>query len=122
MIIKKGVIDEVFLSQDIGIKVDIAALIDYINCNFDAQSSYECETSKLMGLNRADDVNYETLSEIGEERLNQPVLVAEIDSHEWIIDGNHRLLRRHELGMKMTRYIPIDAKQLDPFVSEFSWH
>ncbi|MEJ2076361.1 MAG: hypothetical protein P8X79_23215 [Reinekea sp.] len=99
MIIDKGVDDEVLVLQTFGIQIDIAALIEEINSNSDQFLIHECETEILLGINRTDGINVEVLR---------------------VIDGNHRLLKRQELGRKMTNYIPINGSQLDPFVSEFS--
>ncbi|MEJ2046345.1 MAG: ParB/Srx family N-terminal domain-containing protein [Reinekea sp.] len=120
MIIDKGVDDEVLVLQTFGIQIDIAALIEEINSNSDQFLIHECETEILLGINRTDGINVEVLKNIKEARLNQPILVTAIDDSEWVIDGNHRLLKRQELGRKMTNYIPINGSQLDPFVSEFS--
>jgi len=121
MILEKSADDEVLVLQVFGIQIDISGLIEHINNNPSRHQICECETHKLLKLNRTDGINRETLSQIKESRLNQPVLVAAIDEYEWIIDGNHRLLKRLELGKETTPYIPINGVQLDQFVSEFSW-
>ncbi len=122
MIIYKGVADEVIVLQTFGIQINIAALIDDININADQYQISECETNRLLSINRTDGINTEMIAKMDEFRLNQPVLITAIDSHEWVIDGNHRLLKRHALGKETTLYISINGQQLDPFVSEFSWH
>lgn len=121
MIIDKGVDDEIIVLQTFGIQINIADLIDDINRNSDRYPIRECETDALLGINRTDGINTEILENISQARLNQPILITAIDGYEWIIDGNHRLLKRYELGKKITNYIPINCDQLDPFVSEFSW-
>ena len=120
MILEKGVSDEVLVLQVFSIQIDVAALIEHINNNESHYQVCECSTDRLLELNRADGINRDTLSKMSEARLNQPVLVTKIDDYEWVIDGNHRLLKRQELLKEVTSYIPIDGTSLDPFVSEFS--
>ena len=121
MIIEKGADDEVLVLQTFGIKINISGLIDYINRNSSVFQIKECDTGVLLSINRTDGINSKNLKQISEMRLEQPVLVTAIDEHQWLIDGNHRLLKRHELGKQTTNYIPINGGELDPFVSEFSW-
>lgn len=118
MIIDKGVVDESLVLQTFGIQINIAALIEEINSHSDQYQVHECETGILIGINRTDGINVEVLKNMNEARLNQPILITAINGYEWVIDGNHRLLKRHELEKKMTNYIPINGNQLDPFVSE----
>lgn len=120
MIIEKGAVDEVFLLKNLGIQIDIASLIEHINNNENLYPIYECPTNKLLKLNKTDGINHETLSRISALRLEQPILVTKIDDHEWIIDGNHRLLKRHKLAKEITHYILLSGAQLDQFVSAFS--
>lgn len=119
MIIDKGVADEILVLKTFGIQINIAALIDEINIDRNQYQIHECETDILLGINRTDGINVEVLINMEDARLNQPVLVTSIDGYEWVIDGNHRLLKRHELRKEMTNYIPINGKQLGPFISEF---
>ncbi|KGD63155.1 hypothetical protein T9A_00475 [Alcanivorax jadensis T9] len=121
MIVEKGADDEVLVLQRFGIQINIAGLIDHINRNSSVFQIKECDTGVLLSINRTDGINSKTLKQMSEIRLEQPVLVTVIDEYEWLIDGNHRLLKRHELGKQSTNYIPINGGQLDPFVSEFSW-
>ena len=120
MIIDKGADDEVLVLQSFGIQINIAGLIDHINSNEGLYQVCECATSRLLEVNRTDGINREVIAQMPEYRSNQPILVAAIDGHEWIIDGNHRLLKRAELGKESTCYIPINGPQLDPYVTEFS--
>ena len=115
MILEKCVDDEVLVLQVFGIQIDIAALIDHINSNMNLYQICECSTNRLLDLNRTDGIDHVTLSRMSEARLNQPVLVTRIDDYEWVIDGNHRLLKRRELAKESTRYIPINGNALDPF-------
>ncbi|NVK57907.1 MAG: hypothetical protein HWE26_20090 [Alteromonadaceae bacterium] len=121
MIIEKGASDEIFVLQDFGIQIDIAGLIDHINSNEDQYQVCECATSRLLEVNRADGINREVLANMSDSRSNQPILVTAIDEYEWVIDGNHRLIKRAELAKAVASYIPINGVQLDPYVSEFSW-
>lgn len=121
MIIDKGLSDEVFVLQAFGIQIDIAGLIGDINNNEGQYQVSECSTSRLLEVNRTDEINKEVLTEMTESRSNQPILITAIDEYEWIIDGNHRLLKRVELAKESVRYIPINGAQLDPYLSEFSW-
>jgi hypothetical protein len=121
MIIDKGAADEVLVLQCFGIQIDIAGLIDDINNNDSQYQLHECSTSRLLEANRTDGINKEVLAQMTESQSNQPILITAIDGYEWIIDGNHRLLKRAELAKESSRYIPISGVQLDPFVSEFSW-
>lgn len=119
MIIEKSVDDEVNVLNAFGIKINIAALIDDINSNFNQYQVIESETSMLLEINRNDGINLEVLKNMTLERMNQPILVTAIDGYDWVIDGNHRLLKRRQLGMSKTNYIPINGSQLDPYVSTF---
>lgn len=121
MTLEKGAIDEVLVLQVFGIQINIADLIDHINDNQNLFQVCECPTDRLLKLNRTDGITAETLSQMGEDRCDQPVLVTSIDNYEWIIDGNHRLLKRRELDKENTLYIHINGDVLNPFVSEFSW-
>ncbi|ODS24094.1 hypothetical protein AB835_05595 [Candidatus Endobugula sertula] len=121
MILEKGVADEVIVLQDFEIQINIADLIDHINNNESQYQVLECTTNQLLGLNRTDGINNEVLGKMNKERSNQPILVTAIDEYEWIIDGNHRLLKRAQLGKELTSYIPINRNQLNPYVSTFSW-
>jgi hypothetical protein len=121
MIIDKGADDEVLVLRSFGIQINIASLIDHINSNEGLYQVCECATSRLLEVNRTDGINRELLTQMPEYRSNQPILVAAIDEYEWIIDGNHRLLKRAELGKESTCYISINGPQLDPYVTEFSW-
>lgn len=120
MILETGVADEVSVLQVFGVQVDVAALIEEINNNPGQYQIHECETSRLLECNRNDFINHEALSQISDSRLNQPLLVAVIDDYEWVIDGNHRLLRRAELAKDTTSFIPIPGEELGRFISQFS--
>lgn len=121
MIIEKGVADEVLVLQSFGIQIDIAGLIDHINSNESQYQVCECATNRLLEANRTDGISQEVLVQMSESRSSQPILIAAIDEYEWIIDGNHRLLKRVDLEKETTCYIPINGAQLEPYVSEFSW-
>lgn len=117
MLLCKSVSDEQLVLNSHGIQIDVARLIDYINANEDRFQVRECSTQRLMDLNRADGINRNVIASMEGSRVEQPVLVANIDGHEWIIDGNHRLLKRYELYRENSCYIPVGGNELEPFVS-----
>ncbi len=97
MLLRKGSSDEKVILKSHGIIIDIAGLIDHINVNEDRFQVCECPTQQLLDINRTDGINFDLIASMDGDRINQPVLVASIDGYEWVIDGNHRLLKRHEL-------------------------
>jgi len=117
MLLSKGVSDEKVILNSHGISIDVARLIDHINANKARFQVCECSTQRLMDTNRTDGINYDLIASMDSDRINQPVLVTSIDGYEWVIDGNHRLLKRHELQKETSFYIPIGGNVLDPFVS-----
>jgi hypothetical protein len=117
MLLGKGVSDEQLMLNSHGIRIDIARLIDHVNENENQFEVRECSTQRLLEANRSDGINRDLIASMERIRVEQPVLVANIDGHEWIIDGNHRLLKRHELHMKNSYYIPVGGSELEPFVS-----
>ena len=120
MLLNKGANDEALILNSFAIKIRIAELIEHINEHSEEYKILECDTSILVGLNRTDYINYEVLEKMSNDRLEEPVLVTSIDEYEFVIDGNHRLQKRHQLGRDITKYIPINGYQLDPFVIALS--
>ncbi|MGX5915107.1 hypothetical protein ACR0ST_10280 [Aliidiomarina sp. Khilg15.8] len=118
MLLCKGVSDEQLILNSHGMQIDVARLIDHINANEDLFTVLECSTQRLMDVNRADGINRDLIASMESIRVEQPVLVANIDGYEWIIDGNHRLLKRHELRKEHSFYIPVKGSELELFVSK----
>jgi hypothetical protein len=117
MLLNKGVVDEQLILSSLGVQIDVARLIDHVNANEVRFMVCEYPTQKLMDLNRADRINPNVLALMDDKRIDEPALIANIYGYEWIIDGNHRLLKRHQLQKETSYYIPIKGSELDPFVS-----
>ena len=114
MIIETGAADETLVLQTFGIQMNIAGLIGHINSNDSQYQIFECATERLLKLNRTDGINCEILAQMTESRSNQPILITAIDGYEWVIDGNHRLIKRAALDKESTCYISINSTQLKP--------
>lgn len=117
MVLNKGAADEQLILNSHGIQIDVARLIDHVNANESQFKVCECSTQRLMDINRADGINPDVIASMDCNRVDEPILITSIDGYEWVIDGNHRLLKRHELQKETSLYIPIGGSQLDPFVS-----
>lgn len=94
--------DEVFVARDLGIVVQVWRLIDHVNESADLQPSL-LPTDNLVSQRLPAGLDTSWLSRIGEGRLEEPLLVWKPDARVVILDGNHRLERRRQLGLETTR-------------------
>ena len=120
MLLNKGVKDEVLILNEYGIKVLIFELIDHINKYKDGIPVHDYPTKDLLELRRCDGINRQHLSTISNGRIEQPVLASTIGDSDWIIDGNHRLLKRAEKNIETTKVIVVPNDVLMQFMQELS--
>ncbi len=117
--ISLGAPDEILIIQDYGVQINIHKLIEYINTNNKKMKILCILTTELENLCRTDGINSNYLESISNERLNEPLLVGHIKNEKWLIDGNHRLLKRK--GTEKTKAIYVKNNILERFTQEFSW-
>lgn len=118
--ISKSSPDEGLFLNALSIKICISELIDYVNSNASFYEIRWLETSELLKLARTDGINRDHLSSIDETRLDEPVIISTIGEEEWIVDGNHRLIKRYEKMLTNTPAIVIPKKMLSKFTENFS--
>lgn len=94
--------DEVFVAGDFGIVVQVWRLIDHVNGNADLQPRV-LPTDDLVSQRLPAELDESRLSRIDEARLEEPLLVWKPDARVVVLDGNHRLERRRQLGLETTR-------------------
>ncbi len=119
MILKSSEDEGLFLNQ-LSIKVRTSDLIDHINNNTTLYEILWLETSELVNLSRTDGINLDHLNTINEERLIEPIIISRLGEETWVIDGNHRLLKRHNNGLRTTPVINLPEEVLSKYTEPFS--
>ena len=119
-VISKGAAEEILVINDLAIQVSISKLIDFVNDNISDITISEYPTKELMKLKRTDIPNRYHLSNIDKERIEEPIMAAVINDEEWVIDGNHRLIKRAENNMLNTRIVVIPQDIITNYIQPFS--
>jgi hypothetical protein len=111
MRISRALDDECFVSRDVGILVQIFRIIDAINQS-SAAKIFSCPLEEVLAMRRADRIDPQTVDAMSEARRDEPLLIAELGEHYWIIDGNHRLARRQRDGFEDVAVIEVPPELL----------
>ena len=112
--------DEVFIDWQEEFRIHIYKLIDYINLHEKDFSLKEESTFKLLEYKNFGDKDEEHIDAISEPRIHEPILLAEIEGEKRIIDGNHRLEKRHKATYEMTNVINISNEVIELFMEPYS--
>ncbi len=116
-----GVEDEGFVLGDHGLLIRVNELIAQVNAHPSEFIPELHKTSDLMRFRRSDGVCKEHLSGITASRLEEPLLVATIEQELWVVDGNHRLIRRHFDECEQTLAIEVPLDVLLRFAGPLGW-
>lgn len=114
-LVSVGVEDEVFVLGDYGLLIRVYELIAYIRAHPSEFDPSWRKTSELLRFRRSDGVQWEHVSRMPPSRRDQPVVLAKIEREDWVLDGNHRLVRRHRDGCEETLVIEVSLDVLRRF-------
>lgn len=110
-----GVEDEIFVLGSYGLLIRVYELIAHINSHPSEFEPRWRRTSELLRFRRSDGIRREHISRMPPSRRDQPLLVTKIDDDDWVLDGNHRLLRRHRDGCGETLVLEVSLDVLRRF-------
>ena len=114
--ISKNLKDEEYTIRKHSLKINISCLIDAIN---KSEVNYELDEFKIEELSDlivSDGIDEKYIININNERRDEPIIVTVIFNEIYIIDGNHRFIKRINDGFKVFKILYISPEELKPFI------
>jgi hypothetical protein len=118
--VSKGLSDEVYVIRDLDIIIRIHEIIDYLSSESAELQVFSVLTVSLLKLTRSDIIISNTISNMENDRRDQPILITDLYGEERIIDGHHRLQKRHSDGFHYCHIIYISKDLIVRFSSPYS--
>jgi len=107
---------EVFSIREFGFEFDIESLIYDINHNKVEHEVLDLEIDHLLTFVRSDMPDMNAIENMSESRKSEPIIATIIDEKNRVIDGNHRLIKCNNDGLKSCKVIFVSPHLLEAYL------
>jgi hypothetical protein len=118
--LSNGQPDGMYVIRDLNIIINIHEIIGYLNSESIEFQKYKVLTSTLLELTEPNFLNFNAIREMTNDRRDQAIFITDLSGEVRIIDGHHRLQKRHFDNFQHCHIIDIPKDLIERFSSPYS--